>query len=393
MTQRLPTDSFFPSNQRDFLKTTSAAADALAGGLSIDYSTHEHCGASIVPPPIELNDVDRRIWTEELDPFVPQRVFDAHAHYYCWEFNTDPAKETGPFAELVKKGFQDSNRARLAAVDAALLPGRQMQRLAFGCPFWTAGPPFLPACDFEASNRFTAEQVRQEPGSAALMVVHPSMSRHYLEEQIRTQGFLGFKPYRFYATSGDTVECRITDFLPEEQIDVAHRHGLIIMLHLSKRDGIADRWNIEDLRRLSAEYPAARWILAHCGRSYSAWAIDRAAKRLRGLPNVWYDVSSVCESDAIAALLAGVGPERVMYGSDYLPVGADRGKYIAFGYAWSFLSEENHSLNLSHCNPRMTFVLYEQLRAMRRATQRLGLTRVQIEDIFYNTAARLVQPD
>ena len=204
---------------------------------------------SVSQLPIELNDLDRRIWTEELEQFVPQRVFDAHVHYYRWEFNTDPAKQTGPFSGWGKQGFQDSDRARLDAVDTALLPGRQVCRLAFGVPFCTAGPPFLPACDFEASNRFTAEQVRQEAGSGALMVVHPSMSRHYLEEQIRTQGFLGFKPYRFYASSGDTVECRITDFLPEEQIDVAHRHGLLIMLHLSKRDAIADRENIDDLLR------------------------------------------------------------------------------------------------------------------------------------------------
>ena len=39
----------------------------------------------------------------------------------------------------------------------------------------------------------------------------------------------------------------------------------------------------------------------------------------------------------------------------------------------------------------MTFVRYEQLRAMRLAALRLGLTPAQIEDLFYNTAAGLVQ--
>ena len=109
-----------------------------------------------------------------------------------------------------------------------------------------------------------------------------------------------------------------------------------------------------------------KWIFAHCARSYSAWVIERAVAQLRGLPNVWYDVSSVCEADVIEALMAGVGPERVMYGSDDLPVGVARGKYIVFGRAWAFLSERNHRLDLSHCDPRMTFVRYEQLRAMRR---------------------------
>ena len=165
----------------------------------------------------------------------------------------------------------------------------------------------------------------------------------------------------------------------------------MIMLHLAKRDAIADRSNIDDLLRLIAKYHNAKWILAHCARSYSAWPIERAGTRLRGLPNVWYDVSSVCESDAIETLMASVGPERVMYGTDNPSDGAVRGKYITFGYAWTLLSETNQSLNLSHCNPQMTFVLYEQLRAMRRASLRLALTSRQIEDLFYNTADRLVR--
>ena len=39
-------------------------------------------------------------------------------------------------------------------------------------------------------------------------------------------------------------------------------------------------------------------------------------------------------------------------------------KSAAFGYAWAYLSETNHSMNLSHCEPRMTFTRYEQLRAL-----------------------------
>ena len=322
----------------------------------------------IIEPRLELTDVDRRIWTEELDSFVPQRVFDVHTHYYRWAFNTDPAKETGRFADLMGRDFPESDRVRLDACDALLLPGRQVHRLSFGFPF-------SPTCDMEASNRFAAEQTNKSPGSAALMLVHPSMSSDYLEKKVRVGGFLGFKPYRFYAVSGDAVECRIADFLPEAQINIAHRHGLLIMLHIARRDAIGDRVNIEDIRRLTAKYPNARWIMAHCARSYSDWAIARAAAQLRGLPNVWYDVSSVCESDAIEALMTGVGPERVMYGSDNLPVGVARGKYIAFGYAWTFLSERNHTCDLSHVNSQMTFVLYEQLRAMRRAGAAAGTHR------------------
>jgi glutamate-1-semialdehyde 2,1-aminomutase len=337
-----------------------------------------------MPAPIELNAVDRRIWQEELDEFVPRRVFDVHTHIYRWAFYLDPAKEMGPYQKLVCPAFAEATWELADTCDALLMPGREVHRLSF--PF-----PFAPPCDFEASNTFIVEQTRHDPRSGALMLVHPSMSAEHLDQQVERHGFLGFKPYRFYATSGDAVNCGLTEFMPEHQIAVAHERGLIIMMHLAKRDAIADPQNIEDVVRLSANYPKAKWVLAHCARSYSAWAIEKAAKDLKGLPNVWYDVSSVCESDAMEALCAGVGVERVMYGSDDIPIGVLRGKYIAFGFAWAYLSEANHSLNLTHCEPQMTFTRYEQLRAMRRAAKRLGLTARQREALFHDTACELIE--
>jgi predicted TIM-barrel fold metal-dependent hydrolase len=332
----------------------------------------------------ELTELDARIWQEEIEPFVPQKVFDIHTHAYRWAFNTSPEKQDGADWAFIGRDFPEANWALLDACDRTLLPGREVHRLVF--PF-----PFAPACEFQASNEFVIEQAGQDPASGALMLVHPSMRAEQLEAAVERHGFLGFKPYRFYSVTGEAADCRITDFLPRHQIEIAHRRRLLIMLHLSKRQAIADPQNIEDLLSLALEYPGAQWILAHCARSYSSWAIEKAAPRLRGLPNVWYDTSSVCETDAFDALFSGVGVDRVMYGSDDVPVGILRGKYITFGFAWTFLSEENHRFNLAHADPRMTFTRYEQLRAMHRAAQRLGLTPQQIQSLFWGTASALLQ--
>ena len=332
---------------------------------------------------LQLTDVDRRIWEEELEEFVPDRVFDVHTHIYRWEFNTDPAKERGALYDQVGRAYPVSDWRRLERCDGVLMPGRQVSRLSFGFPF-------PEGCDFEGANRFAAEQAANDTASAALMLVHPRMTDEEVERQIEEGGFVGFKPYRFYATTGDPVECRISDMLPEWQIAVAERFGSIIMLHLPKRDAIADRENVAELQRFTVRYPNVKWVLAHCARSYAAWPIERVGAELRELPNVWYDTSSVCEAEAIEALISAVGVERVMYGSDDLPVGVMRGKYVTFGYGWAYLSPGNHSLDLSHCDGQMTFTRYEQLRAMRRASVRLGLGRVEIENLFCNTARRLV---
>jgi predicted TIM-barrel fold metal-dependent hydrolase len=345
------------------------------------------CGVQIMDANsrlIETNDLDRRIWNEELEEFVPREVYDIHTHMYRWAFNTDPQKDSSPSAAFARDLFPEASFDALQTADRLLMPGRTVSRLSF--PF-----PFAPHCDFEASNRWVAEQTRADRDSTALMVVNPSMTVEAIEADLQRYRFLGFKPYRFYSTTGDTVQCRITDFMPEHQLAVADRHGLMIMMHIARRQGIADEQNLDALERLTADYPNIKWVLAHCARSYSSWPLERAACRLEKIPNLWYDTSSVCESDAIEALLEIAGPKRVMYGSDDLPVGAGRGKYVAFAQGWGYLSPENHSISLDHCEARMTFVRYEQLRAMRRAAKRVGLVQEQVEDLFRNNARDLVR--
>jgi len=338
----------------------------------------------MISPLLERTDLDVRIWEEELADFVPERVYDVHTHIYRWAFHTDPGKETGPYRKFVKPEFEETNRKLLERVDALLMPGRTVHRLAF--PF-----PFHNGCDFEGSNDFIAGEVRGDEPSGALMLVHPGMSGEEVESTVRAHGFLGLKPYRFFSSTGDAVHCAITDFLPEHQIAVADKLGLIIMMHLARPAGISDPGNLDDLERLTSRYPNAKWILAHCARAYSAWPIERAGKRLRDLPNTWFDTSSVCESDAIDALLTCVGLDRVMYGSDDVPVGVLRGKYVAFGHAWAFLSETNQQLSLVHCDGRMTFTRYEQLRAMRRAAHRQGFGPKENARFFHDTARDLVE--
>ncbi len=64
---------------------------------------------------------------------------------------------------------------------------------------------------------------------------------------------------------------------------------------------------------------------------------------------------------------------------------------VSFGMAWSNINANNHSLKLDHCDSRMTFIRYEQLRAMKRGARQIGLSQKQREALFYNTAKNLVK--
>ena len=332
--------------------------------------------------PIHWKEIDRQIWEEELDPFIPKRIFDMHTHVYKWAHTLKPRLEPGGWQGMFGRQFPLSSWKILNACGAVLLPGREIHRLSFPTPFLH--------CNFDKANHYLASEVEQDPKSAALMLTHPAMTAGEVERSIEKGGFVGLKSYRFYSVTGDAAECRITDFFPEHQLAVANRCGLIIMLHLPRKSAIADPENLADLERLTNMYPNIKWVLAHCARSYYDRPLIRAGKRLLKIPNLWYEISSVCDADAMDVLLSIAGPERVMYGSDDLPVGIGRGKYITFGYAWGDLSEHNHRMNFSHCNPDMTFVLYEMLRAFCRAIRRHGYGKEERENLFYGNASRLI---
>lgn len=330
---------------------------------------------------IELHDIDRQIWEEELADFVPQTLYDAHTHVFDWRPDSTEVHSTAPVD--ASHGVSPlADWAALNAIDDALLPGRTVHRITFPSPLQAAPP--------EETNAFTARQVAADPQSVALMHVRPDMTDEYVAAQIKRFGFRGFKPYRMHSVTGDVVECRITDYLPEAQIAVADRFGLMIMLHMAKRRAIADPENLADLERLTAKYPRVQWVLAHCARSYYDRPLLMAADRLKRMANLWYEISSVCDSDAMDVLLSIGGPDRVMYGSDDVPVGITRGKYITFAYAWAELNQRNCSFNLSHCDGRMTFVRYESLRAFRRACRRHGYGAPEIKKLFHSNAKNLI---
>src|SRR5690606_5789866 len=138
------------------------------------------------------NDLDQRIWVEELEDFVPDRVFDVHTHIYRWAFNLNSDKETGPYAPSIGRYFPEVTTKLADEIDAALLPGRQVERLAF--PF-----PFAGQCDFEASNIYVAAEAARSTDSAALMLVHPGMSEAEILATLKRTGAIGLKPYLVYA--------------------------------------------------------------------------------------------------------------------------------------------------------------------------------------------------
>ncbi|GAG51171.1 unnamed protein product, partial [marine sediment metagenome] len=110
-------------------------------------------------------------------------------------------------------------------------------------------------------------------------------------------------------------------------------------------------------------------------------------------PGLCFDTAAVMNPDVHRFALETLGPERVVFGTDS-PILFMRGRR-----RWEGRTYVNHTsypfyFNKDREPPAVeagyTLYLYESLRAIKQACRELGLTRRQIESIFYDNARRLL---
>jgi len=320
---------------------------------------------------IDYREHDRQIWEEELDAFVPDRVFDAHCHL----FQKADFDEISEFA----KGRKDVDIAALRAWGATLYPERTHSFLLLGTP--------LPGINVDAHVRTVTAQLRNEPHIRHFRVVTPKCALAKIEQDLKTPGFIGLKPYRTFSVTGDIAQCRIHEFLLHEQMELANDKGLWVTMHLSKYHGCADAENLADLEEFTTKrYPNIKWILAHCARSFTYWPIRQAIERLRDMPNIHYDLSAVTDMRPHLTLFTKEDTRRLFYGSDAVAAAYFHGGYPALGRAWQYLVTDTSDIHFPHCDGRPILSVYEQLLSMKHAAEIAELSREQIEGIFWNNA-------
>lgn len=321
-------------------------------------------------PLIDFRDCDRQIWEQELADFVPERLFDAHLHFY-WRSNLDQAP---PQADDFDHDLPTLNRWA-----DVLYPGRKMQYLTLGNP--------VPGTNLQRHVESVKHEITGVPGVRHNRLVTPACRLEDIERDLQHPQFIGLKPYRTYAVTGDIAQCRIHEYLPHEQLELANHHGWWVTLHLSRFDGCADPHNLNDLEEYtSRRYPRIRWILAHCARSFTYWPIRQAVDRLRDLPNIYYDTSAVTDVRPYVTLLTREDTRRIFWGSDGVGAAFFHGHYAALGRSWQHFDADRGCLQFPHCDGRPILAVYEQLMSLKFATEIAGLSREEIEGIFWRNA-------
>jgi glutamate-1-semialdehyde 2,1-aminomutase len=328
-------------------------------------------------PSWELRDSDRELFARELQSFVPDRIFDAHAHLYeKWYFpegtvhrrNLTHAPDTVGLAEF-------------RSLSEWITPGRHVDALFL---------PFPVHGDLAAITRFTAAEALRDPGCRAEMLVSPDMDPEYVREEVRRSRLAGLKCYHIYSARDPTFDSLVEEFLPEPLVKVADDEALCITLHMVRARALADPANQATILAYCRKYPRMQMVLAHAGRGFNPHHTIEGIHAIRGVPNLWFDSAAVTDCGAFEAIIRTIGHDRLLYGSDFF-ISHLRGRAVAIGDGFAWLYEDSLDWSaFKYADVRPTLAGLESLRCLKVAAFSLGLTDSQVEDIFYHNARRML---
>jgi glutamate-1-semialdehyde 2,1-aminomutase len=222
----------------------------------------------------------------------------------------------------------------------------------------------------------------------------PDESNHEaVRGEIIRSGFLGLKPYLDYVRKPDRNLVQIREMLPDWIMEIAHDLGLIVMLHIPRKDRLSDPLNQKQIAGLCCRYPCAKIVLAHVGRAYYLRNIVGRLDRLKGLPNLWYDLAMLNNWEVLEYLFRTVPADRILYATD-IPIALAPGKSVEINHQYTYVTPVPWELSVADTAGRIAFssFLYEEIRAIRKAVERLGLGRRFVEGLFCDNGMRLLRP-
>jgi predicted TIM-barrel fold metal-dependent hydrolase len=341
-------------------------------------------------PVLEIKSVDRQFYQTHLAGFLPHQVIDLHTHVWLKEFRAPAAPDSrGP--TWPRRVAAESPIEELLETYRLLLPEQQVTPLVFGWPARDA--------DMEQTNAYTC-RVARENRLSALMVTTPAWSASELERRVVSGSFVGLKPYVDQAPLDiPTRDITIYDYMPHHQLQVADAHRWIVMLHIPRAGRLNDPLNVQQLMEIDGRYPNLQLVVAHVGRAYCPEDVGTAFDVLRTSRRMTFDFSANTSACVMEQALRAVGPRRMVFGSD-LPIVRMRMRRIceAGSYVnlvppglYGPIGDDPHMREVGpEEGERLTFFLYEQLLAFRRAAEACGLTAGEVADVFYGNAARLI---
>lgn len=334
---------------------------------------------------LELTPYDKQVYEEKLADFLPERMIDVHTHVWKESFINHSQNDIPGVVAWTSLVAPECTVEDLLYSYTQIFPGKTVKPVLMG----------EPTSDKEKTNKYTIACARQQRLSA-LFCTSYDMPAETIRKALTEDGFAGLKPYLSNAPAYIPPEkIEIYDFLPKEHLAVANECGAVVMLHIARPGRLRDPVNIVQLMEIEQEYPDIKLIVAHIGRAYIESDIGNAFDILGKSRRMVFDFSANTLDKAMIACLKAVGPGRLLFGSD-MPITKMRLYRIEEDGIYKnvvprgLYGDVSSDKNMKETDEKdITIFMYEELLAFRRAAQALGLTRQDVEDVFFNNAARI----
>ena len=337
---------------------------------------------------IPLTDADRTWYAQEIAPVLPSAVLDFHAHVWSADAWKERPWETGQPGGRYMVTDEHYPAERLLHDARACFPDRDYQAVCFGYP--------TPAADWAPDTAYVADAARRHQGLYPLLLAGPALelTRAQYEEALDSGSFHGFKVFlNWYGD--DYGDIGVEQMVGPTERALANERGLIVMLHVPGRGRLADPHVQAGVRRLAAECPEAKIVLAHCGRCYLPAQMKAAIGSLRGLANVWMDTSMVMDPVVLQIALNEIGPGRLLFGTDF-PVAAMRGRRVRVRDHWVDVVLPRYppsAYRVAGEGYRAGFMAWEIVLAIRWAAELTGINEAERDGIFHGNGMVLLAND
>ena len=339
---------------------------------------------------LDYRPVDKKYYEENLRDFLPDTIVDCHTHIWLrsHELEGDDIERSFSWPDMVAA---DNSAEDLLETNATLFPDKKVVSVLYGQP--------MNYIDLKANNDYVAAWA-EKLGCPALYLVRPEDTDEEIEKNMAAHPcFKGLKVYLEFAPSYIPAnEVRIYDFLPPRQLALADKHGWVVQLHISRPKRLADPVNYVQLKEIEDNYPNLQLIIAHLGRAYADEDVGDALEYLKDMKKTMWDFTANTNESVMAQVLRYFGSDRLMYGSDFPIFRMKARRVVEDGYyineipenSLGDVSSDGHMREIPFPEAEeITFFIYEEMMACKKACEALGLGKEDVEKIFCKNAMRV----
>ncbi len=333
----------------------------------------------------EMSEYDKEVYENKIADFVPSKIIDVHTHIYTKDCKKQNRKRHEGIVTWTSLVAEDLSIEDFHATYKAMLPRTQTIPAVQGTP----------TGELAKTNAYS-RGVQEKYGYKTMYCIGYDTPCEEIEWALTEGGFSGIKPYLNNSPSYlPANEIRIFDFVTPEQLRVLDKHKAKMILHIARPARLRDKVNVAQLMEIEEKYTNLKMIVAHIGRAYSPEDLGDAFDTLKNTSNMVFDFSANTFSGAMTRCLEAVGPGRVLFGSD-MPITkmrmyriSENGTYynVVPRGLYGDVSNDPHMRETDEKN--VTNFLYEEIMAFRKSAEELKLSKSDIEDVFYNNAAKI----